>query len=235
MICPECGKENKEGAKFCKNCGASLSDVQSNIHKENVEKVKSDSGVASSTINSSSSGSSGGNKNTLIIFAGAVLLLNSPAENVSDTVVVNDSSDSVNESTDDAKTSESSSSEGSTPKGSTSTESMTFAEAEPYLSGASATVIRNTFDEADADGDGVLTGSEINRFKYLADLTDRTADTSNSEHVEAQDYGGTGDGTTKTRYCTTHGRVTTGEDLQCPYCKAEGLDSRTVKGSTEYN
>ena len=38
-----------------------------------------------------------------------------------------------------------------------------------------------------------------------------------------------------TRYCTTHGRVTTGEDLQCPYCKAEGLDSRTVKGSTEYN
>ena len=244
MICPECGKENKEGAKFCKNCGASLSDVQSNIHKENVEKVKSDSCVASSTINSSSSGSSGGTKNTLIIcitaiicvaiIAGAVLLLNSPAENVSDTVVVNDSSDSVNESTDDAKTSESSSSESSTPKGSTSTESMTFAEAEPYLSGASATVIRNTFDEADADGDGVLTGSEINRFKYLADLTDRTADTSNSEHVEAQDYGGTGDGTTKTRYCTTHGRVAVGSDNRCPYCEAEGLDSRTVKGSTEY-
>ena len=170
----------------------------------------------------------------MAIIAGAVLLLNSPAENVSDTVVVNDSSDSVNESTDDAKTSESSSSEGSTPKGSTSTESMTFAEAEPYLSGASATVIRNTFDEADADGDGVLTGSEINRFKYLADLTDRTADTSNSEHVEAQDYGGTGDGTTKTRYCTTHGRVAVGSDNRCPYCEAEGLDSRTVKGSTEY-
>ena len=45
---------------------------------------------------------------------------------------------------------------------------------------------------------------------------------------------GAGDGTTKTRYCTTHGRVAVGADNRCPYCEAEGLDSRTVKGSTEY-
>ena len=51
--------------------------------------------------------------------------------------------------------------------------------------------------------------------------------------VEAQDQGA-GDGTTKTRYCTTHGRVAVGADNRCPYCEAEGLDSRTVKGSTEY-
>ena len=116
---------------------------------------------------------------------------------------------------------------------SSSSASMSYSEASSYLSGASSTVIQNTFDEADANGDGVLTGSEISKFKKLADLTERTADTSNSENVEAQDYGA-GDGTTKTRYCTTHGRVAVGSDNRCPYCEAEGLDSRTVKGSTEY-
>ena len=113
-------------------------------------------------------------------------------------------------------------------------ETMTYAEATAYLSGALDTVIGNTFDEADANGDGVLTGSEISKFKKLADLTKRTANTQNSEHVEAQDYEGTGDGTTKTRYCTTPGRVAVGSDNLCPYCKQEGLDARTVKDSTEY-
>ena len=116
---------------------------------------------------------------------------------------------------------------------SSSTSEMSYSEASSYLSGASSTVIQNTFDEADANGDGVLTGSEITKFKKLADLTERTADTSNSENVEAQDYGA-GDGTTKTRYCTTHGRVAVGSDNLCPYCQEEGLDARTVKGSTEY-
>ena len=248
MICPECGKENKEGSKFCKNCGTSLSGVQSNVHKENIENVKSKAGNVSS-----SNGS--GNKNTLIIcataiicviiVAGALIALNSPntvatdssadssnSANVVSDANSNDGSDSNSDSNSDsdAKTAESSDSDDS----SSSSAGMTFDEAKTYLSDASNTVARNTFDEADADGDGVLTGSEISKFKSLASLTERTADTSNTEHVEAQDYGGTGDGTTKTRYCTTHGRVAVGEDNRCPYCEAEGLDSRTVKGSTEY-
>ena len=122
----------------------------------------------------------------------------------------------------------------SSSSSSNSVESMTYSDASSYLSGASSTVIENTFDEADANGDGVLTGSEISKFKKLADLTKRTADTSNTENVEAQDYAGTGDGTTKTRYCTTHGRVAVGDDNLCPYCLDEGLDARTVKDSTEY-
>ena len=117
--------------------------------------------------------------------------------------------------------------------GSAQTQSMTYSQAASYLSGASSTVVQNTFDEADKNRDGLLTGSEITEFKRLADLTDRTADKSNNENVEAQDQGA-GDGTTKTRYCTTHGRVAVGSDNRCPYCEAEGLDSRTVKGSTEY-
>ena len=102
-----------------------------------------------------------------------------------------------------------------------------------YISHILYTKIVNAFDEEDKNGDGVLAGSEISKFKNLADLTERTADTSNTENVEAQDYGA-GEGTTKTRYCTTHGRVAVGDDNRCPYCEAEGLDSRTVKGSTEY-
>ena len=40
MYCDECGFKNKETAKFCKNCGASLEEEQEQItRKENVEKV----------------------------------------------------------------------------------------------------------------------------------------------------------------------------------------------------
>ncbi len=214
MKCPSCGMENKEGAKFCKHCGASLNANVSQA-SQNVSQPKD-------------------NKNTLIIcataiicviiIAGAFVFLNSGNSEDGATVntvqsMSNGSSDSVNEdSSSTAKNTE---------------DSMTYAEVTNYLSGASSTVIQNTFDEADKNGDGLLTGSEISKFKKLADLTERTADTSNTENVEAQDYGA-GDGTTKTRYCTTHGRVAVGSDNRCPYCEAEGLDSRTVKGSTEY-
>ena len=218
MKCPSCGKENKDGAKFCKNCGAKL---DANVG----------AAPAPAPINSQSKDS----KNTLIIcataiicvmiIAGALVLLNSGNEdatvNTIDTTS-DESSVSVSESNDDSST-----------VAKNSEDSMTYSEASSYLSGASNTVIQNTFDEADKNDDGLLTGSEISKFKNLADLTERTADTSNTENVEAQDYGA-GDGTTKTRYCTTHGRVAVGSDNRCPYCEAEGLDSRTVKGSTEY-
>lgn len=41
-------------------------------------------------------------------------------------------------------------------------------------------------------------------------------------------------GVAKMRYCTTHGWVVTHGSNRCPYCEEEGLDSRTVKGSTHY-
>ena len=212
MKCPNCGKENNEGAKFCKHCGASL-----NVN-------------VSQPINSQPKDNPKDNKNTLIICATAIIcviiiagafvfLSNGSNEDDANVITVESmSNDSVSEDASNDKNTE---------------DSMTYAEATNYLSGASSTVIQNTLDEADKNGDGLLTGSEISKFKKLADLTERTADTSNSENVEAQDYGA-GDGTTKTRYCTTHGRVAVGSDNRCPYCEAEGLDSRTVKGSTEY-
>ena len=214
-ICPDCGKENKEESKFCKRCGASLQ----------------------GGVQPSSNSQPNDNKNTLIICATAIIcvliiaaafvLFNSGNDNGNisndENSIADMSNYTVNETTDDSAAAEKS-----------TVETMTYAEATAYLSGASSTVIENTFDEADANGDGLLTGSEISKFKNLADLTKRTANTQNTEHVEAQDYAGTGDGTTRTRYCTTHGRVATGSDNLCPYCQQEGLDARTVKDSTEY-
>ena len=223
MKCPSCGEDNKEGSKFCKHCGATL---QTNVQTPVSPQPKD-------------------NKNTIIICATAIICViiiaaafvflsgntndSDAYNNIGDgmnngsNVSVSQDSDASSEKNDDVDASSKS-----------TVETMTYAEATAYLSGASDTVIGNTFDEADANGDGVLTGSEISKFKKLADLTKRTANTQNSEHVEAQDYAGTGDGTTKTRYCTTHGRVAVGDDNLCPYCKQEGLDARTVKDSTEY-
>ena len=168
-----------------------------------------------------------------MIIAGAFVFLNSGSDAGNEVDVASAGvEDSVDDSSEDVKTEDVKDDKAATAKNSVDT--MSYSEASSYLSGASNTVIENTFDEADKNKDGVLTGSEISSFKKLADLTERTADTSNTENVEAQDYGGTGDGTTKTRYCTTHGRVAVGEDNLCPYCQQEGLDARTVKGSTEY-
>ena len=223
--CPSCGQENKDGSKFCKNCGASMGVSPSPAPVSQPKDNKNTLIICATAII------------CVIIIAGAFVFLNSGANGGNEVNVASPTVDeSVNSTTDDVKADDSSKADSSkeTTASKNSVDTMSYSEASSYLSGASGTVISNTFDEADKNKDGILTGSEITKFKSLADLTERTADTSNTEHVEAQDYAGTGDGTTKTRYCTTHGRVAVGSDNRCPYCEAEGLDSRTVKGSTEY-
>ena len=239
MKCPDCGSENKDNAVFCKICGTPLK-IQKKQPSEKLaeseESLKETSNNLSIANNIEKSNKSSGNKNALIIcvtaiicvaiVAGAFLILNGD-------ILSNPANETIDNSTADNVSDVNQANESKDSTSSSSSNEMDLNDAKKLMKGSSNTVIRNTFDEADADGDGVLTGSEIDRFKYLADLTDRTADTSNTEHVEASDQGA-GDGTTKTRYCTTHGRVAVGDDNRCPYCEAEGLDSRTVKGSTEY-
>lgn len=225
--CPSCGIENKDGAEYCKNCGTPL-----NSQKSMNESIRNDSPKEFSSSNKTNSS---GSKNTLIICITAIIcvIIIAGAFVVLGTDLLNNSNNnSLSNGTDINNTTDNVSSVKKSDSTAVSNE-MTFTEAKKLMSGSSNTVIRNTFDEADANGDGVLTGNEISRFKYLADLTDRTADSSNTEHVEATDQGA-GDGTTKTRYCTTHGRVAVGSDNLCPYCLEEGLDARTVKDSTEY-
>lgn len=233
VICPKCGYKNKDNAKFCSKCGNKLESL--NIGSDNNKSI-----VRDSNLNNENKIKNNGNNKLIIIavtaiicvaiIAGTFLLLNSNGVGIGNEIIA-----SNNSSTDGQAVSTNSSSSGSSSSSSSSSDSLTYAQAASMMSGSSSTVISNTFNEADTNNDGRLTGSEVSNFKYLAGLTSRTADTSNTRHVEASDQGNTGDGTTKTRYCTTHGRVSVGSNNQCPYCQQEGLDSRTVKGSTEYN
>lgn len=235
IICPNCGYKNKDNAKFCSKCGTKLESL--NMVSNN-KTIVSDSNLN----NGNKVKNSGGNHKLIIIavtviicvaiVAGTFLLLNDGGNvNVSDIIASN--ANSSNNNSQAVSSNSSSSSSSSTNSG--SSDSLSYAQAKSMMAGSSETVISNTFNEADSNNDGKLTGSEVSNFKYLAGLTSRTADTSNTRHVEASDQGNTGDGTTRTRYCTTHGRVAVGSNNQCPYCQQEGLDSRTVKGSTEYN
>ena len=195
--CPNCGEQVQDDKKFCPKCGASL--------------------IVAKAENNNSSGS----KNILIIavaliicvaiIAGAFVMMNN---NGSDTVTVvndDDSSDSVESSDDDSSDSN----------------SVNFDEAMAMYPDADSVLMTIAFNEAESNGDDLLTGDEISEFKRLAKLGIETGDAS---LAEAHDEKGS-----ITRYCTTHGRVTTGDDFKCPYCQAEGVDARTLKGSTEYN
>ncbi len=214
--CPNCGAEVKENSKFCSKCGSSITNVVNEVNRN--------------AMNSQNSKES--SNNVIIIAVAAVIIVAiiagtfvflSGNDSGSDVIVVNnsDSDDAVEESSDSGSSSSNSGSSSS------SSDAVTYSQAQSMYPNTASNVISNAFDEADANKDGLLTGSEINEFKRLAKLAINTA--SESDSTTYNEHGSI------TRYCTTHGRVTTGEDLQCPYCKAEGLDSRTVKGSTEYN
>ena len=214
--CPNCGAEVKENSKFCPKCGSSITNVVNEVNRN--------------AMNSQNSKDS--SNNVIIIAVAAVIIVAiiagtfvflSGNDSGSDVIVVNnsDSDDAVEESSDSGSSSSNSGSSSS------SSDAVTYSQAQSMYPNTASNVISNAFDEADANKDGLLTGSEINEFKRLAKLAINTA--SESDSTTYNEHGSI------TRYCTTHGRVTTGEDLQCPYCKAEGLDSRTVKGSTEYN
>ncbi len=216
--CPNCGAEVKENSKFCSKCGSSITNVVNDVNRNAMN----------------SQNSKGSSNNVIIIAVAAVIIVAiiagtfvflSGNDSGSDVIVVNnsDSDDAVEESSDSGSSSSSSNSGSS----SSSSDAVTYSQAQSMYPNTASNVISNAFDEADANKDGLLTGSEINEFKRLAKLAINTA--SESDSTTYNEHGSI------TRYCTTHGRVTTGEDLQCPYCKAEGLDSRTVKGSTEYN
>lgn len=64
--------------------------------------------------------------------------------------------------------------------------------------------------------------------------TDTGTSTTTNTNDDDGDDSGSHEGKTKTRYCTTHGRVAVVQGTLCPQCLEEGLDARTVVGSTEW-
>lgn len=101
MICPECGEENQDSAKFCKKCGTSLNPVST--IKNDFNSNNSQSSVGSST-------SGGDNKNLIIIcltiiicavlIAGGFMFLSNSGSNDGASDSVNLADDSVNQDED---------------------------------------------------------------------------------------------------------------------------------------
>ena len=193
--------------KICPNCG---------------EKVKDDKkfcpkcGSSLTVAQAEKSGSSNNSKILIVavaaiicvaIIAGAYVLVNN---NGSDDVVVTndtDSDDSVENSAD--------------------ANSVGLDDALKKYSGTDSVLMTVAFNEADANNDNLLTGNEISEYDRLAKLGMKFGVAKYAEPHE--EHGAI------TRYCTTHGRVATGEDFKCPYCIEDGIDPATVKDSTKYN
>lgn len=200
-ICPNCGEKVKDDKKFCPKCGSSLTVAQA-------EK----------------SGSSNNSKILIVavaaiicvaIIAGAYVLVNN---NGSDDVVVTndtDSDDSVEESDTDSNDDKDSS------------DSLNIDDALLRYTDTDKVLMTIAFNEADANDDDLLSGSEVSEYDRLAQLGRKYGIAKYAEPHE--EHGAI------TRYCTTHGRVATGEDFKCPYCIEDGIDPVTVKDSTKYN
>ena len=214
MKCPKCGLDNDDGAKFCKSCGASLE--------------SSPQGEKSS-------------KNTLIIavtaiiciciIAGAFIMVS--GNNSNDSVAVNESdtnssselstSDSSSESSNDNSDRYSEFSASEWPESSYTINDI-------YTAHTPEDAKTKMFEQADFNGDGVLTGDEIKEMDYLLKHSEYTyngpGDTSSSSSSSSEKhwYG----------QCTTHGWVMLNSDKHCPYCIEEGLDPRVLKNSIVY-
>lgn len=193
--------------KICPNCGEKVKD-----DKKFCPKCGSSLAVAQPE----KSGSSNNSKILIVavaaiicvaIIAGAYVLVNN---NGSDDVVVTndtDSDDSVENSAD--------------------ANSVDLDDALKKYSGTDSVLMTVAFNEADANNDNLLTGNEISEYDRLAKLGMKFGVAKYAEPHE--EHGAI------TRYCTTHGRVATGEDFKCPYCIEDGIDPATVKDSTKYN
>ena len=193
--------------KICPNCGEKVKD-----DKKFCPKCGSSLAVAQAE----KSGSSNNSKILIVavaaiicvaIIAGAYVLVNN---NGSDDVVVTndtDSDDSVENSAD--------------------ANSVDLDDALKKYSGTDSVLMTVAFNEADANNDNLLTGNEISEYDRLAKLGMKFGVAKYAEPHE--EHGAI------TRYCTTHGRVATGEDFECPYCIEDGIDPATVKDSTKHN
>ena len=70
MICPQCGMENKDSAKFCKNCGSPLK--SNSIANNGVQSTPSSSSMG---INNQANNAGKGNKNLILICATIIICI----------------------------------------------------------------------------------------------------------------------------------------------------------------
>ena len=213
MFCQKCGTENDDNAKFCKGCGATLNSSPKIEKNENK--------------NSSN--------NKLIIAVAAIICICVIAGGLF-MVFGNNSSDNVATSANNAETNDS-----TTVNADTSSDNedryADFDESEYpessykiddfYTAHTPEDAKQEMFNQADFNGDGVLTGDEIKEMDYLLKHSKYTwngPNATSSSNTGKHWYG----------ECTTHGWVQLNSDKHCPQCIQEGLDPRVLKNSIVY-
>lgn len=154
--CPKCGSENKEEAKFCKDCGSNLQVSSSSENRIESKNNKNIFLIVGAVIL------------CLIVLGGAMAILsdNSEENDVVDSVDNYDEDDSSTEVTDTSSSenldedrySEFDKSEWYLPS---------YRLEDIYTAHTPDDVKAEMFDKADANGDGVLTGDEIKEMDYL--------------------------------------------------------------------
>ena len=110
---------------------------------------------------------------------------------------------------------------------SNSNSGLTFSEAADYFPEASETVLGHVFEEADGNGDGLLSDSEFKLFKKVRDHTRKYAYNLKNDFVTDKPSN-----SDKTGYCADHGRVAVVEGSQCPYCMDLGYSDTRTKTSS---
>ena len=156
MFCPKCGCENEDKAKFCKSCGASL---DSSSNKETNETSKS-------------------SNNKLIIAVAAIICICIIGAALF--MVMGNNSDNGATSSNDLKTDDSTSDVSSDDENryenfsESEWDQSSYTLDEIYTAHTPEDEKSAMFDQADFNGDGVLTGDEIKEMDYLLKHSDYT-------------------------------------------------------------
>ena len=116
------------------------------------------------------------------------------------------------------------------PEGSSNSDSgISFSEAADYFPEASETVLGHVFEEADGNGDGLLSDSELELFKKVRDHTRKYAYNVKNDFITEKPSSNE-----KTGYCADHGRVAVVDGSNCPYCIYMGISDTRTKTSSWY-
>ncbi len=152
MFCPKCGTENDDKAKFCKGCGAALKPSLKEKAESNEKSSNNKLIIAVAVII------------CICVIAGGLFIMigNNSDNNVATST--NDLTDSVN--VDDENRYENFSE--------SEWDQSSYTLDDIYTAHTPEDVKTQMFEQADANGDGVLTGDEIKEMDYLLKHSDYT-------------------------------------------------------------